>query len=187
MFAAIYLLKLICAHTFLFYIWVHGHAGSSVMPAIILVGWSRKPTKTTIRLVITEFKLILYPWFLQTFVQPYLKRQITHNQNMVKFTIILMYAIDLQSPGVFASTPPLPISWSEGGMRAWQCGSSAGLTTQILQGTSEKSIKIRPSIFRGWQSENKKLTQFLFLCFSFSQPFFRVFLKILQSPGQNHI
>ena len=62
-FEATYLFKLIFAYNFFWDILVHGHLGSALLLAIsaavfILVSWSIKPTKITLSLVITKYKLI---------------------------------------------------------------------------------------------------------------------------------
>ena len=48
-----------------------------------------------------------------------------------------MYAIDWQSPGVFARTQALPVARSQGPMTDWLSAPSVGLTTQLLQGAAD--------------------------------------------------
>ena len=55
----------------------------------------------------------------------------------VNFSNLFIYAMDWQSPRVFACTPALLVARSEGRMTDWQCAPSVGLTTQLLQGTAE--------------------------------------------------
>ena len=52
-----------------------------------------------------------------------------------------MYAIDWQSPGVFAYTPSMPVSMSEGRMTDWQCA-SCGADNLTASGNSTLNIQI---------------------------------------------
>ena len=53
------------------------------------------------------------------------------------FLKIFIYAIDWQTPEVFACNPALPVSKIEDRMTDWQSAPYMGLTTQLLQGTAD--------------------------------------------------